>query len=108
MAHPPEPYLPRRVAHIETWRDTGHAIKLYGIHRDPDWTGPSISDAVAVPGAAVHEASVVGFNAASRSSIARASLRGRFEADGANAARVLTAKTGFAGCNGVVAFKTLP
>lgn len=47
MPLPPEPYFPRRIAHLDTWRDAGHATKVYGIHRDPDWAGPILSDAVA-------------------------------------------------------------
>lgn len=43
---PPEPYLARRVAPIDIWREAGHAIKVYGIHRDPDLTVPMLSDAV--------------------------------------------------------------
>lgn len=47
MTHPPEPYLARRIAPIATWREAGHAIKVYGIHRDPDLDGPMLSDEVA-------------------------------------------------------------
>ncbi|WMD19131.1 hypothetical protein RAS12_21230 [Achromobacter seleniivolatilans] len=47
MALPPEPYLPRRIAPIDTWRVAGHAIKVYGIHRDPNLAGPIFSDTVA-------------------------------------------------------------
>lgn len=46
MALAPEPYAPRRIAHIDTWRTADHAIKVYGIHRDPNWTSPILSDAV--------------------------------------------------------------
>lgn len=43
MSLPPEPYLPRRIAPIDTWRTTHHAIKVYGIHRDPDAAPPLLS-----------------------------------------------------------------
>ncbi|KAG1530332.1 hypothetical protein G6F50_017387 [Rhizopus delemar] len=46
MALAPEPYAPRRIAHIDTWRTADHAIKVYGIHRDPNWASPLLSDAV--------------------------------------------------------------
>lgn len=45
--HPPEPYFPRRYAHLDTWSEAGHTIKVYGIHYDPDRTGPIVSSAVA-------------------------------------------------------------
>lgn len=54
MAHPPEPYLPRRIAHIDTWRGAGHSIKIYGIHRDADGVGRILSEsALAAAHAAV-------------------------------------------------------
>ncbi|EHK64266.1 hypothetical protein [Achromobacter arsenitoxydans] len=40
----PEPYSPRRIAHIATWRDGAQATKVYGIHRDPDHAGPILCD----------------------------------------------------------------
>lgn len=46
MALPPEPYFPRRIAHIDTWHVAGHAIKIYGIHRDSNWASPILPDAV--------------------------------------------------------------
>lgn len=42
----PEPYFPRRIAHIDTWYAAGHAIKTYGIHSDPNWASPILSDAI--------------------------------------------------------------
>lgn len=45
MTQPPEPYLPRRIAPIDTWREADHTIKVYGIHRDPDLAGPMLGDA---------------------------------------------------------------
>jgi len=41
-----EPYLPRRIARIDTWHTAGHTIKTYGIHRDLDRALPYLSDAV--------------------------------------------------------------
>lgn len=41
-----EPYLPRRIAHIDTWHTAGHTFKTYGIHRDLDRALPYLSDAV--------------------------------------------------------------
>ena len=46
MTLPPEPYAPRRIAPLGTWSEAGHAIKAYGIHRDPDLAGPILTDAV--------------------------------------------------------------
>lgn len=40
----PEPYLPRRIAHLEHWRGAGHEIKIYGIHRDVTSTAPMLAD----------------------------------------------------------------
>lgn len=55
MALRSEPYRPRRIAPIGTWLESGHAIKAYGIHRDPDRQGTILSDAVATCArAAVH------------------------------------------------------
>ena len=42
----PEPYSPRRIATLGVWREAGHSIKAYGIHRDPDVAGPILSDPV--------------------------------------------------------------
>ncbi|MFD4836363.1 hypothetical protein ACFWP0_02570 [Achromobacter sp. NPDC058515] len=47
MAQLPEPYLARRIAHIDTWLEAGHSIKVYGIHRDPERAGPILSDTIA-------------------------------------------------------------
>ncbi len=47
MTHPPEPYLQRRIQHLDTWQVVDHTIKIYGIHRDPELTGPMFSDEVA-------------------------------------------------------------
>lgn len=44
MTLAPEPYLPRRIAHLDTWHTAGHAIKTYGIHRDPNRAAPILSD----------------------------------------------------------------
>lgn len=46
MAPPPEPYVPRHIAHIDTWRNAGYAVKIYGIHHDLYLAGPILSDAV--------------------------------------------------------------
>lgn len=46
MAHPPEPYLPRRIAYLDTWQAAGHAIKVYGMHRDADGVGPMLSESI--------------------------------------------------------------
>lgn len=45
MAHPPEPYLPRRIDYLDIWQDAGHAIKVYGMHRDADGVEPILSEA---------------------------------------------------------------
>jgi len=36
MSVAPEPYVPRCITLLEIWRGAGHAIKVYGIHRDVD------------------------------------------------------------------------
>ena len=46
MTLPPEPYSPRRIATLGVWREAGHSIKAYGIHRDPNAAGPILSDPV--------------------------------------------------------------
>lgn len=42
----PEPYCPRLIAPLGVWREAGHSIKAYGIHRDADLVGPILSEAV--------------------------------------------------------------
>lgn len=46
MTLTPEPYMPRRIAHLENWRGAGHEIKIYGIHRNADGVGTMLSDDV--------------------------------------------------------------
>ncbi|WYX29301.1 hypothetical protein WJ976_28555 [Achromobacter denitrificans] len=47
MPLPPEPYVPRRIACLDTWRDAAHTIKAYAIQRDPDPAAPMLSAEVA-------------------------------------------------------------
>ena len=46
MTLPPEPYSPRRIDPLGTWREGGHSIKAYGIHRDADYAGPILAEPV--------------------------------------------------------------
>lgn len=46
MSLAPEPYAPRRIAPLEIWRGAGHAIKVYGIHRDIDAGSVVLADKV--------------------------------------------------------------
>lgn len=46
MTLTPEPYAPRRIAPLGVWREAGHSIKAYGIHRDAELAGPILTDAV--------------------------------------------------------------
>ncbi|AMG38799.1 hypothetical protein [Achromobacter xylosoxidans] len=47
MTQPPEPYLPRHIEPLGTWRLAGHAIKAYGIHHAPAQAAPLLTDAIA-------------------------------------------------------------